>query len=79
MDRVGSFEAKTHLAALLDRVERGEEIEITRRGRIVARLVPAGGTHPDRVRRAARALATLRKGSRLAGLTIRELRDADRE
>lgn len=42
MDRtVGAFEAKTHLAALLDRVERGEEIVITRRGRAVARLVPA--------------------------------------
>ncbi|MBY0335002.1 MAG: type II toxin-antitoxin system prevent-host-death family antitoxin [Acetobacteraceae bacterium] len=36
---VGAFEAKTHLSALLDRVERGEEITITRRGRAVARLV----------------------------------------
>ena len=42
MDRtVGAFEAKTHLAALLDRVERGEEVVITRRGKPVARLVPA--------------------------------------
>ena len=38
---VGAFEAKTHLSALLDRVERGEEIVITRRGRAVARLVGA--------------------------------------
>lgn len=38
---VGAFDAKTHLSALLDRVERGEEITITRRGRAVARLVPA--------------------------------------
>jgi prevent-host-death family protein len=37
---VGAFEAKTHLSALLERVERGEEIVITRHGRPVARLMP---------------------------------------
>jgi prevent-host-death family protein len=36
---VGSFEAKTKLAELLDRVEAGEIVTITRRGREVARLV----------------------------------------
>ena len=40
MQEIGSFEAKNKLAALLDRVERGEEIVITRHGRAVARLVP---------------------------------------
>jgi len=34
------FDAKTHLRQLLDRVELGEQIEITRRGQPVARLVP---------------------------------------
>lgn len=43
MDSVGAFEAKTHLSALLDRVERGEEVTITRHGRPVARLVPVRG------------------------------------
>ena len=37
---IGAFDAKTHLSQLLDRVEQGEQIEITRRGRPVARLVP---------------------------------------
>lgn len=37
---VGAFEAKNTLGTLLDRVERGEEIVITRHGRPVARLVP---------------------------------------
>ena len=37
---VGAFEAKTTLGTLLDRVERGEEIVITRHGKPVARLVP---------------------------------------
>jgi prevent-host-death family protein len=40
---VGSFEAKNKLSALLDRVEQGEEITITRHGRPVAKLVPATG------------------------------------
>ena len=40
--RVGVFEAKTSLSALLERVEHGEEVVITRRGVPVARLVPAG-------------------------------------
>ena len=37
---VGSFEAKTKLAELLDKVEAGETVTITRRGVPVAQLVP---------------------------------------
>ena len=37
---VGAFEAKNTLGTLLDRVEGGEEIVITRHGKRVARLVP---------------------------------------
>jgi prevent-host-death family protein len=66
MADVGAFEAKTHFAQLLQRVERGEEITITRRGRAVARLVPAAGMpEPEAV------LATfrrLRERARSAGL-----------
>ncbi|MEO9191891.1 MAG: type II toxin-antitoxin system prevent-host-death family antitoxin [Acetobacteraceae bacterium] len=40
MAEIGAFEAKTKLGGLLDRVEAGEEIVITRRGKAVARLVP---------------------------------------
>ena len=39
MITVGSFEAKTKLAELLDKVEAGESVTITRRGKEVARLV----------------------------------------
>jgi len=37
---IGAFEAKNKLGMLLDRVEYGEEIVITRHGTPVARLVP---------------------------------------
>jgi prevent-host-death family protein len=39
-NEIGAFEAKNTLGTLLDRVENGEEIVITRHGRAVARLVP---------------------------------------
>ncbi len=40
MLEVGAFEAKNTLGSLLDRVQEGEEILITRHGKPVARLVP---------------------------------------
>jgi prevent-host-death family protein len=40
MKRVQIAEAKAHLSALVERVESGEEIVISRRGKPVARLVP---------------------------------------
>lgn len=43
---IGAYEAKAKLSELLDRVERGEAITITRRGQVVARLVPPGPDGP---------------------------------
>jgi prevent-host-death family protein len=40
---VTATEAKAKILALLDEVESGEEIEITRHGRLIARLVPVRG------------------------------------
>ena len=44
MKLVGLAEAKAHLSALLDAVEAGDEVVITRRGQAVARLIPDRGT-----------------------------------
>jgi prevent-host-death family protein len=41
---VGVHEAKTHLSRLLEDVAAGEEVVITRRGEVVASLVPARPT-----------------------------------
>ena len=38
--KIGAFQAKTHLSALLERVERGQVFVITKRGRPVAELRP---------------------------------------
>ena len=51
--KVGSFEAKTKLAELLDKVESGETVTITRHGKPVAKLVPAGVDTEERARRRA--------------------------
>ena len=42
MREVQASEAKTHLPSLLDAVERGETIVITRHGKPIARIVPEG-------------------------------------
>jgi prevent-host-death family protein len=75
MRTIGAFDAKNTLGTLLDLVEQGEEIVITRRGKPVARLVRAD-LAPDRSRAiaAARRIAELRKGVTLGdGLTLKAL------
>lgn len=47
MKHVGIFEAKTKLSALVDEVEKGEEIVITRHGKPVARLVRERTVAPE--------------------------------
>ncbi len=60
--QVGAHDAKTRLAELLDRVERGEEIVITRHGRPIARLSRTGpGHNVAAARAAATALMELRE------------------
>ena len=73
MAEVGAFEAKTHLSHLLERVERGETITITRHGKPVARLIPIAGSSRDERLRAITDLKELRACQTLGGLLVREL------
>jgi prevent-host-death family protein len=75
MESVGSFEAKTHLPQLLERVAKGEEFTITKHGKPVARLVPVSITQskPD-VRQVIEQLKAFSKGNILGdGITVRDL------
>jgi prevent-host-death family protein len=66
MSEIGVFEAKNKLSALLDRVEKGEEIVITRKGKAVARLVPAAKTNRrEQARETMRKLRALAEGMNL--------------
>lgn len=68
---VGAYDAKTHLPRLLDQVEQGETVTITKHGREVARLVPIG-SRPSPTSIIA-ALRSARSGVRLGGDSVREL------
>jgi prevent-host-death family protein len=73
MRSIGAYEAKTHLPRLLDEVEKGERITITKHGRPVAVLVPPStADRPDADVALAR-IRELRRGIRLGGLSIRDL------
>jgi prevent-host-death family protein len=62
MRTVGAFEAKNKFSELLDEVERGGEVVITRHGKPVARLVTSElGREEERKRE---ALETLRETRR---------------
>ena len=74
MQTVGVFQAKNHLTALLDDVEDGDEVLITRRGKPVARLVPIGSdVDRAKARKAAEGLRAASKGQTLGGLSLKEL------
>lgn len=77
MHRIGTFQAKTHLAQLLQRVAAGEEITITRRGVEVARLVPARKTEPASAAAIVQGFCELRGRLQKAGgrATRREIRN----
>jgi prevent-host-death family protein len=74
MTRIGSYQAKTHLPELLERVSRGEIFTITKHGRPVAQLVPPETEETLDAREAIRRMRELRKGISLGpGCTIREM------
>jgi prevent-host-death family protein len=70
---IGAYEAKTHLPRLLDEVQRGERITITKHGRPVAVLVPPDAAPILDVDAVMEQMRGFRKGNRLDGITIREL------
>ncbi|WP_191061163.1 type II toxin-antitoxin system Phd/YefM family antitoxin [Geminicoccus harenae] len=81
MDQVSVFEAKNRLSALLDQVEQGRPVTITRRGRPIARLIPAPGA--DTAGQAAAKLRALRaaiaaRGQTIAAEELRAWRDEGR-
>ena len=75
MREIGAFEAKNTLGSLLDLVQSGEEVVITRHGKPVARLVRTAerGDARVRARAAAEALDRLSAGATLGGIAIKAL------
>lgn len=71
---IGAYEAKTHLSELLEKVEAGQEITITKHGAPVAKLVPVKKEASAEQRAAAiQRIQNLAAGLSLGGLKVRDL------
>jgi prevent-host-death family protein len=70
MREVQASEAKTHLPRLLDQVERGETIVITRHGRAIARLVPEVSRRQAEIARAVDGVRALRRSIAARGASL---------
>jgi len=77
MREIQASEAKTHLPQLLDDVEGGETIIITRHGRAIARIVPEALRRQEEIDNAIEAIKALRK--RTGKITVDELLSAKHE
>jgi prevent-host-death family protein len=73
MNAVGSYEAKTHLAQLLERVARGERITITKHGVPIAILAPASTHLTKRPAQAIEKLRRFRRGRKLGRGSLRQM------
>lgn len=71
MRKIKLSEAKARLSELVDDVERGETLVLTRHGRDVARIVPAVAQRAEAVRQAKDRIEKLRK--RMKGLTLDDI------
>ena len=71
---IQASEAKTHFLRILDRVERGETVKITRHGKSIARIVPEPEIDPERVQKAIEGMKAVRK--KIGRLTLEEILSA---
>jgi prevent-host-death family protein len=74
IDVIGAYEAKAHFSELLERVENGQEITITRHGTPVAKLMPVKkAVTPEERAAAIREWREVSKSLTLGDLKIRDL------
>jgi prevent-host-death family protein len=68
MQTIQASQAKTHFLRILDDVERGESVIITRRGKQIALLSPKPKIDPQRVQRAMESILEIRKRTKPVSL-----------
>jgi antitoxin (DNA-binding transcriptional repressor) of toxin-antitoxin stability system len=79
MEQIGAYEAKTHLAGLLDRVTQGESFLLTRHGQVVALLTQPSGRERRPTEEVIRELQRFSEGIRLDGISLRSLIEEGRK
>jgi prevent-host-death family protein len=77
MREIQASKAIAHLPQLLDEVERGETIVITRHGRAIARIVPEAQRRQEEIDRAIETIKALRQ--RTGKITADEILSARHE
>ncbi len=78
MQTIGAFEAKTHFSALLEKVEKGGHIIITKHGHPVAKLVPVSGSDREQTKQAIERIKSFCQKHTLGNLDWKTLRDEGR-
>jgi prevent-host-death family protein len=73
MERIGAYEAKTHLPKLIEQVREGEEVIITRHGAPVALLKGYTAAEEIDTEAVIKKIYALREKNSLGGLKLRDL------
>jgi prevent-host-death family protein len=80
MQTIQASNAKTHFLKILDDVERGASVIVTRHGKPVARIVPEAEVDRERVERAMQSIREIRKRTKPVSIEeILAMRDEGRE
>jgi prevent-host-death family protein len=74
MKTIQASEAKTHFLRILDRVEQGETVIVSRHGKPVAQISPHAGKDRENLKRAIEEMRELRK--RIGRLSLEEILSA---
>jgi len=77
MQTIQASEAKTKFLSILDDVERGESMIITRHGKPIARIIPEAQVDQERMQRAVKSILEIRK--RTKPVSIEEILSARNE
>ena len=79
MRTIGSYELKTHLSEVLDSVEHGQSVIVTRHGKPIARILPSEIAEREQVSQAVQSLLTFPRTRLPKGVTIRSLIEPGRK
>lgn len=79
MQSIGAFQAKTHFSSLLEKVEKGGRVIITKHGRPIAELIPCKDKEDrQKIKLAIQDLKLFAKTHTLDGIHWKTLRDEKR-
>ncbi|MGA2584501.1 MAG: type II toxin-antitoxin system prevent-host-death family antitoxin [Tepidisphaeraceae bacterium] len=73
MRKIGSYELKVHLSEVLDSVEHGQTVIVTRHGKPIARILPNAEAEQSATGAVVRALRDFPRTRLPKGVTIRGL------